>query len=99
MLCIVQQLIFCFSSASSFVFEEACFFCGEPCDTEPDQKHPDCWARNPGYLCRTADRGKDELGNKKMTFKEVLLEVSDEHLLCLYNLFLSLCQSVIDMWI
>ena len=40
-----------------------------------DKKHPDRWKKNPGVLCRTADRGKTKHGEKRKSFKEVLLEV------------------------
>ena len=60
-----------------FPFEDARLLCGEHCDITPDPKHPNRWAKNLGCLCMTADRGIDELRMKRMTFKEVLLEVSN----------------------
>lgn len=42
-----------------------------------DNKHPDRWEKNPGVLCKTANRGKDQFGNARKSFKEVLLETCD----------------------
>ena len=39
------------------------------------KKHPDRWTKNSGVLCRTADRVKTKHGEKRKSFKEVLLEV------------------------
>ena len=33
------------------------------------------WKQNPVFLCKTSDRETDKNGNKRKTFKEVLLEV------------------------
>ena len=41
------------------------------------QKKPARWEKNPGYLCKTAHRGKDPLGNQRLSFK-VLLQVCQE---------------------
>ena len=40
-----------------------------------DPKHPARWEKNPGVLCRTADRGKDKEGRPRKSFEDVLLEV------------------------
>ena len=57
------------SASVKFDFKKNCIVCGNCCNIIPDKKHPDRWAKNKGFLCRTVDRGK---GLK--TFKEVLLE-------------------------
>ena len=61
----------------TFNYLKLCMFCGESCDVEKDTKHPGRWEKNPGVLCRTADRGKDKYGRQRKEFKEVLLEVCD----------------------
>ena len=71
-----------FSLITSFDFERACFFCGELCDVKPDRKHPDRWEKNATYLCWTADRGKDQVGKKRMSFKDVILQVSYQLIVC-----------------
>ena len=59
-------IVFCtYSSIQIFDFKRACFICGEVCAVQPDKKHPDRWKKNPGILCRTADRGKNKDGYKK----------------------------------
>ena len=60
----------------TFNFTTSCFICGEECDVKPDKKHPDRWKKNPGILCQTADRGRSKDGEKRKSFKEVLLQVS-----------------------
>ena len=59
-----------------FEFDKCCLFCGKECIVEADPKHRDRFDRNPGVLCRTADRGKSKEGTKRKSFKEVLEEVS-----------------------
>ena len=61
-----------YSSIPSFGFKKACIICGEACAVPPNKKHPDRWKKNPGFLCRRADRGKNKEGNKGKSFKEVL---------------------------
>ena len=56
-----------------FDFTVNCFICGTFCSVEMDTKHPDRWKKNPGMLCKTADRGKG-----KLLFKEVILNVCDQ---------------------
>ena len=56
-----------------FDFTVNCFICGTFCSVEMDTKHPDRWKKNPGMLCKTADRGKG-----KLSFKEVILNVCDQ---------------------
>ena len=51
------------------------FFCGEKCIVEVDLKHPDRFERNPGVMCKTADRGKSKDGKQRKSFKEVIEEV------------------------
>ena len=48
------------SSLDAFQFKRNCFICGDVCSIDPDKKHPDRWKKNKGFLCRTADRGKDK---------------------------------------
>ena len=57
-------------STELFDFKKHCLICGKLCDIEKDKKHPDRWEKNPAFLCRTADRGKN-----KLSFKDVLLKV------------------------
>ena len=54
-----------------------CFICGEDCQVVADKKNPSCFKKNPGVLCKTADRGRDQLGRKRKSFKEVLAEVNE----------------------
>ena len=55
------------------------FFYGEKCAIEADPKNPNRFKKNPGILCRTADRGsaKFEDGKevKRKSFKQVILDV------------------------
>ena len=60
---------------SSFEFQKFCFFCGEECIVDVDPKHPDRFERNPGVMCKTADRGKSKDGKQRKSFKEVIEEV------------------------
>ena len=55
------------SSTTPFAWKTHCFFCGEICILEMDERHPDRWRE--AYLCRTADRkhGPD--------YKQVLLQI------------------------
>ena len=55
----------------SFDFKKSCLFCANSCNVELDSKHPDRWRNNKGFLCRTADLGKE-----KKLLKEVLLGVN-----------------------
>ena len=69
----------CFSSNLSssgpvFDFRKLCLFCAKPCSIIPDERHPDRWEKNPGILCKTADRKVQ--GQKVLSFKEVLLQVN-----------------------
>ena len=59
---------------SSFEFQKFYFFCGE-CIFDVDPKHPDRFERNPGVMCKTADRGKSKDGKQRKSFKEVIEEV------------------------
>ena len=51
------------------------FFCGEECIVDVDPKDPDRFERNPGVMCKTADRGKSKDGKQRKSFKEVIEEV------------------------
>ena len=64
-----------FSTVPSFDFMEDCFICGQFCNVTGDPKHPACWEKNPGVLCRTADRGKNKDGRPRKSYKDVLFEV------------------------
>ena len=64
-----------------FNFREACFICAEHCEIEADKKNPGRY-KNPGFMSRTADRGKSESGIQRKSFKEVLLEVKGSCLSC-----------------
>ena len=64
-----------YSSEATFDFKTNCLICGKVCEVEPDKKNPERFNRNPGYLCRTADRGKDKQGRIRKPFKEVLEDV------------------------
>ena len=44
------------------------FFCGEECIVDVDPKDPDRFERNPGVMCKTADRGKSKDGKQKKSF-------------------------------
>lgn len=60
-----------------FDFEKNCLFCGEVCYiTNPDPKNPSRWEANKGHLCATADRGRTDDGVQRLSFKEVILQVS-----------------------
>ena len=68
------SVLVCFSSNLSssgpvFDFQKLCLFCAKPCSIIPDERHQDRWEKNPGILCKTADR-------KVLSFKEVLLQVN-----------------------
>ena len=60
---------------SCLEFQTFCFFCGEECIVDIDPKHPDKFERNPGIMCKTADRGKSKDGKQSKSFKEVIEEV------------------------
>ena len=73
------SVLVCFSSNLSssgpvFDFRKLCLFCAKPCSIIPDERHPDRWEKNPGILCKTADRKVQ--GQKVLSFKEVLLQVN-----------------------
>ena len=51
------------------------FLCGEECIVDVDPKDPDRFERNPGVMCKTADRGKSKNGKQRKSFKEVIEEV------------------------
>ena len=48
---------------------------GEECIVDVDPKHLDRFERNPGVMCKTADRGKSKDGKQRKSFKEVIEEV------------------------
>ena len=58
------------SSSVSFDFQKNCFICASECNVVADKKHPDRWASNKGFLCKTANRGKGV-----PTFKQVCLDI------------------------
>ena len=66
-------------STSDFNFKTECLFCGEKCAVEADPKNPKRFKKNPGVLCRTADRGSAKFeGGKEVkgkSFKQVILDV------------------------
>ena len=64
-----------FSTVSTFDFVEDCFICGQFCNATGDPEHHFRREKNPGVLCRTADRGKDKEGRPRKGFQDVLLEV------------------------
>ena len=64
-----------FSSIPRFDFKTSCFICGEACNIKKDVRHPDRCEKNPGILCKTADRGFSKDGLRRKSFKEVLLQV------------------------
>ena len=64
-----------FSTVPSFDFMEDCFICGQFCNVTGDPKHPACWEKNPGVLCRIADCGKNKDGRPRKSYKDVLVEV------------------------
>lgn len=45
----------CRSALLVFNFRQHCLFCGDDCDPEPEQRHPDRWRRV--VKCSTADHG------------------------------------------
>ena len=49
--------------------------CGEACSIKKDVRHPDHWGKNPGIICRTANRGFPKDGLRRESFKEILLQV------------------------
>ena len=62
---------------SSFEFQKVLCVCvcGEECVVDVDPKLPDRFERNPGVMCKTADRGKSKDGKQMKSFKEVIEEV------------------------
>ena len=76
------------SNVVTFEFETKCFFCGGTCNIEKPKhcKNPNRWKK--GMLCQTADRGKSKEGITRLSFKEVLLQVS-HHFLDLFILMRS----------
>lgn len=72
---LIRLHILHFSFERSFEFKKACLFCGKDCSIVKDSKNPTRWEKNPGVLCKTANRGKDQFGNERKSFKEVLLEI------------------------
>ena len=78
-MCILHKKKFTLNTFSSieqpFNFGRDCFICGHECQVKPDPKNPNRWKKNPVILCKTADRGQDNFGKDRKTFKEVLLEV------------------------
>ena len=60
---------------SSFEFQKLFFVCGEECIVDVDPKHPDRFERNPGVMCKTADRRKRKDGKQRKSFKEVIEDV------------------------
>ena len=86
------SVLVCFSSNLSspgpvFDFRKLCLFCAKPCSIIPDERHPDRWEKNPGILCKTADRKVQ--GQKVLSFKEVLLQVN---LLKYCNILIKYCN-------
>ena len=71
------------ASIEAFEFKTQCFICGRNCAVKADHKHPDCFKKNPGVLCRTADRGsaKFEDGKevKRKSFKQIMLDACNNH--------------------
>ena len=49
-----------------------------------DTKHLDRFDRNPGVLCRTADRGKSKDGKQRKSFKEIIIEVITYIIYCAF---------------
>ena len=66
------------ASIEAFEFKTQCFICGKSCAVKADPKHPDRFKKNPGVLCRTADRGsaKFEDGKevKRKSFKQATID-------------------------
>ena len=72
-------------NVKSFDFECNCLFCGAECHiVNPDKKNPQRWERNKGVLCRTADRGKSIDGIRRLSFREVIIQVSKISFLNIY---------------
>ena len=67
------EIFFNSSAEDNFDYNKCCIFCAKKCLVEPDEKHPDRFEKNPGYLCRTANRGQ------AATFKEALEKVAFLH--------------------
>ena len=69
-------------STSAFEFRNHCFFCGEKCAVVADPKHPNRFKKNPGVLCRTADRGNAKFDDgkevRRKSFKQVILDVCND---------------------
>ena len=59
------------SDVGIFDFKKDCVFCGEECNCDPPIRNPKRWRK--AYVCRTADRGKDQ-----KTFKEAILNVCSQ---------------------
>ena len=55
-----------FSMVPSCDYIEDCFICGQFCNITGDHKHLSCWERNPGVLCRPANREKDKEDQEKV---------------------------------
>ena len=64
------------STGPIFNFKELCLFCANICNVIPDTRHPDRWEKNPGILCKTAERIVQ--GKRVPSFKEVLLQICDD---------------------
>ena len=58
------------SEVPKFKWLQHCLFCEKDCNVNVDLKQPDRWRQSDE--CRTSDRGKG-----KLTFKEVILQVSE----------------------